>query len=63
MPDLPHLHARKYAAKWFADGNIGPPSDDNLAAAFAGCVRPARPDEYPSIREAIRAYRKEPIHA
>lgn len=51
-------HARKYAAKWRADGHHGEPTDDALREAFARCVRPAKPDEYDDIRAAIRAYPK-----
>lgn len=42
-----------YAAKWRADGHTEEPTDEALREAFAHCVRPARADEYPAIREAM----------
>lgn len=48
-----YARAPRYAAKWRADGHTGDPTDDALAVAFAGCVRPAWREEYPAIRRAI----------
>ena len=48
-----------YAAKWSAEHQDTPttkPTDEALAACFAGCVRPAKHDEYDAIREAIPAF-------
>lgn len=43
-----------FAAKWAAEhGPSDQPTDENLAATFAECARPARPKWYPAIREAI----------
>lgn len=45
--------AERYAAKWRADGHDEEPTDEALRAAFAHCVRPARPYEYDAIRASI----------
>lgn len=51
-----------YAARWVAEvDNEGlslEPTDANIAAVMADCVRRPRPEELPSIRIAIRAYRR-----
>ena len=52
---------RGYAAKVSAETVRAEPavipdlSDVGLAAIFDGCVRPARPAEYPAIRAALAA--------
>ena len=52
--------AESYAAKWRAEHQNaeppvpGSPTDEALAACFAGCVRPAKPSEYEAIRLAIK---------
>jgi hypothetical protein len=51
--------ARGYAAKWIVEHDLAEnpdhadPTDEALAACFAHCARPARPDEYDTIRDAI----------
>lgn len=37
------------------------PTDENLEAAFARCVRPPKPDLYPLIREYIESYSPETL--
>lgn len=52
--------ARAYAAKFHAEttrrGLVVEPTDGVLSEVFAGCVRPARVDEYDLIREEIATY-------
>ena len=56
--------AEAYAGKFHADttrrGVHVEPTDAALAAIFAACVRPARRDEYPMIREAINTWTTTP---
>lgn len=49
-----HTTPSDYAAKLSAE-NVTDLSDASLAATFAHCVRPARPAEYPAIRDAYSA--------
>lgn len=54
---VPERRARGYAAKWFAEERGGEePTDEALAEAFQGCVRPARPNEYDAIRAQIQRW-------
>jgi len=53
--------AEGFAAKWLAEHDcaepprVGYPTDEAMAAAFAGCVRPPDARLYPLIRERILA--------
>lgn len=58
----------RYAAKFNADTvRQGAewvqcePTDENLAYVLDRCVRPARPAEYPAIREAVLRQRAEDV--
>jgi hypothetical protein len=51
------MRAQAFAAKWSADEHTEDPTDDALREAFKTCVKPPKPDLYPSIREKIRTWR------
>jgi hypothetical protein len=42
-----------FASKFWNDADGREPTDENLAAIFAGCVRPPEAKWYPAIRAAI----------
>lgn len=53
MPTTKTRRAQMFAAKWLADDHAEEPTDEALQAAFQLCAKPAKPELYPAIRDAI----------